>query len=194
MKYKFEENEAVFMQDMRFFRGIPPIEFTLEVDFTENCKLTTPGYGEAVNYGNGSIYVKVQHLPENVKQFCRENFTKIVRWGDGLTLESKRFSSLGNVAFLHRSVLFAEEFPEIMNLATYKNGQFIERPLISCVAGVNKLFDPLEFVEDVMALPIMQRHKEKCLWLWRENVSTAWWTKEDPWETDGRRAKELGLI
>jgi len=51
------ENEVIFMQDFKFFKGVPSdIEFDVVEPGETSVKLIAPGYG-GEPYGNGAIWI-----------------------------------------------------------------------------------------------------------------------------------------
>jgi hypothetical protein len=179
-RYTFEENQILFMQDMSFYKGIPPLDFEVRVDLTENCTLFRPGYGMPGFYGNGAIHVKVQHMDEPLRNFCKENFIEILEESFN---ESSKFQQIKKLGVIHSSVLFSDEFPELKN-------NYHERPFLMHVSGEIDRFDVEKFHKLLKLQPITQGEINKCLWFWRSHTR---YEGQDPWEVNKQRGKELNL-
>jgi len=71
MEIKFKKNNKVkYMQDHFFKSGIPNgIDFNVKILSQTRIRLSANGYGELSpgKYGNGALFVLVEHLPKLLK-------------------------------------------------------------------------------------------------------------------------------
>jgi hypothetical protein len=76
MILKFKRlNKIPYSQDHKFYRGIPAgIKFDVEKAMGEAISLRAKGHGGDIHYGNGALFVRVNHLPPDVEKQVRKEF------------------------------------------------------------------------------------------------------------------------
>lgn len=78
MKFKFRKNnKTIYFQDFDVHRGIPSgIEFEFVINPFDHTKghLKADGYGCIDgNYGNGALFVFVEHLPRRMQKLLKKD-------------------------------------------------------------------------------------------------------------------------
>jgi hypothetical protein len=109
--YTFEENDIFFFRDFGYYKGIPDIPFLVSCRSDDNIELFAEGYGLRENYGSGSIYVKIDHLPESIKKIFRENFHLIYGTNYGPGTVDPRAEAVRKYCIVHKCVLFSPGYP-----------------------------------------------------------------------------------
>ena len=74
MKLTVKKNNIFYMQDFSFFKGVPEGKYDVKIQDNKSLRLTSPGYGDLSSYGNGPIFIKYGHLPEDAKKFVDDYF------------------------------------------------------------------------------------------------------------------------
>jgi hypothetical protein len=70
-------NNIQFMQDMRFFQGVPAdIDFNFTVSAGGWMELTAPGYGHPGDYGDGSILVSFGNF-DSILRYCQDSLDEV---------------------------------------------------------------------------------------------------------------------